>query len=132
MFNSNKISTYSNIPYRPSSQHSTVSAFKTDHICYAQYTNYLTATHILAHSPCTSTCTPHQALPTPLPSTILLCTQLTNTKHNWQNGTECRDDMKLLWCHSNLVWLGFEGSILHALVSFMTLIYRNKGEVKNI
>jgi len=26
-------------------------------------------------------------LPTSLPSTILLCTQLTNTKHIWQNGT---------------------------------------------
>ena len=28
--------------------------------------------------------------------------------HSWQNGTRCRDGVKLLWCHS---WLVFEGSI---------------------
>ena len=76
------------------------------------YSNYITATHNTTHSPGTSTCTPHPALPTPLPSTTLLCTQLTNTKHSWQNGTRCRDGVKLLWCHSHLVWLPvFEGSI---------------------
>ena len=32
--------------------------------------------------------------------------------HSWQNGTRCRDGVKLLWCHSYLVWLVFEGSIL--------------------
>ena len=31
--------------------------------------------------------------------------------HSWQNGTRCRDGVKLLWCHSHLVWLVFEGSI---------------------
>ena len=31
--------------------------------------------------------------------------------HSWQNGTKCRDGVKLLWCHSHLVWLVFEGSI---------------------
>ena len=104
--------TYSNIPYRPSSctpqfQHTrqTISAI------YAQYSNYIAATHNITHSPCTSTCTPHPALHTPLPSTTLLCTQLTNTKPSWQNGTRCRDGVKLLWCHSHLVWLVFEGSI---------------------
>ena len=40
-----------------------------------------------------------------------LCTQLTNTKHNWQNGTRCRDGVNELWCHSYLVWPVFEGSI---------------------
>ena len=54
------------------------------------------------------------ALPTTLPSTTLLCTQLTNTNHIcewWQNGTRCRDGVKVLWCHSHLVWLVFEASI---------------------
>ena len=46
-----------------------------------------------------------------LPSTTLLCTQLTNTKHSWQNGTRCRDGVNVLWCRSHLVWLVFEGSI---------------------
>ena len=31
--------------------------------------------------------------------------------YSWQNGTRCRDGVKLLWCHSHLVWLVFEGSI---------------------
>jgi len=30
---------------------------------------------------------------------------------SWQNGTRCRDDVKVLWCHSHLVWLVFEDSI---------------------
>ena len=79
--------------------------------CHSQHSNYITATHNITHPPCTSTCTPHPALPIPLPSTTLLWTQLTNTKHSWQNGTRCRDGVKLLWCHSHLVWLVFEGSI---------------------
>jgi len=29
----------------------------------------------------------------------------------WQNGTRCRDGVKILWWHSHLVWLVFEGSI---------------------
>ena len=103
--------------------HSTVSAFKTDHICHAQYTNYIAATHNITHSPCTSTCTPHPALHTPLLSTTLLCTQLTNTKHSCQNGTRCRDGVKLLWCDSHLV---SEGSIptcacFHSENFFVTL-----------
>ena len=32
--------------------------------------------------------------------------------HNWQNGTRCRDDVKVLWFLTLLVWLVFEGSIL--------------------
>ena len=36
---------------------------------------------------------------------------------SWQNGTRCRDGVKVLWCHSHLVWLVFEASIpVHALV----------------
>ena len=64
--------------------------------------NYIAATHNITHSPYTSICTTHPALPTPLPSsTTILYTQLTNT----------RDGVKVLWCHPHLVWLVFEGSI---------------------
>ena len=31
--------------------------------------------------------------------------------HGWQNGTRCRDGVKVLWCCSYLVWLVFEDSI---------------------
>ena len=30
---------------------------------------------------------------------------------SWQNSTRCRDDVKVLWCHSHLVWLHFKGFI---------------------
>ena len=73
--------------------------------------NYIASTHNITHSPCTSTCTTHPALPSPLPSLTLLRIQLTNTKHNWQNGTRCRDSVNMLWCCSHLVWLIFEGTI---------------------
>ena len=29
----------------------------------------------------------------------------------WQNGTRCRDGVRVLWCCSHLVWLVFEASI---------------------
>ena len=60
----------------------------------------------------------------------LTCTQLTNTKHSWQNGTRCRDGVKLLWCHSHLVWLVFEGCM--RLFSFRKLfcdLYNNTNSV---
>jgi len=31
--------------------------------------------------------------------------------HSWQNDKRCRDGVKVLWGHSHLVWLVFEGSI---------------------
>ena len=31
--------------------------------------------------------------------------------HSWQNGTRCRDCVKVLRYHSHLVWLVIEGSI---------------------
>ena len=34
----------------------------------------------------------------------------------WQNGTRCRDGVKILWWHSHLVWLVFEVPSLHVLV----------------
>ena len=50
----------------------------------------------------------HAALPTPLPSTTFLCAQnlIANTRLSWQNGTKCRDGVKVMWCRSHLVWLG--------------------------
>ena len=30
--------------------------------------------------------------------------------HSWQNGTRCRDSVKVLWSHSRVVWLVFEAS----------------------
>ena len=33
--------------------------------------------------------------------------------HSWQNGTKCRDGVKVLWCHSYLVWLVFIGFDLY-------------------
>ena len=70
---------------------------------------YIAATHNTTHSPCTSTCTTHPALPTPLPSTTLLCTQLTQGTVGKMAQTV--EMVKVLWCHSHLVWLVFEGSI---------------------
>ena len=37
----------------------------------------------------------------------------TNTKYSWQNGTRCRNGVKLMWCYSHLVW---RVPSLHALV----------------
>ena len=39
---------------------------KTDHVCHAQYSNYIAATHNITHSPCTSKHTTHPPLSTPL------------------------------------------------------------------
>jgi len=44
-------------------------------------------------------------------------THPTTNKHKaylykwWPNGTRCRDGVKVLWCHSHLVWLVIEASI---------------------
>ena len=53
-------------------------------------------------------CTPTNTLPTAFHN--LLCIQLTNTEHSWQNATRCGDGVDVLWCRSHLVWLVFEGS----------------------
>ena len=49
----------------------------------------------------------HPALPTPLPSTTLLYSQQTQGIV----GKMAQDVRKVLWCHSHLVCLVFEGSI---------------------
>jgi len=36
--------------------------------------------------------------------------------HSWQNGTRCRDGVKVFWCRSHLVWLVLRVQSLHALV----------------
>ena len=74
-------------------------------------TLYISATHNITHSPCKSTCTTHPATPTTLPSTTLLCTQQAYLCKWQQNGTRCRNGVKVLWCLYHLVWLVFEGSI---------------------
>ena len=111
MFSSNKISQHSlnsNIPHRPSIAQSLqfLHAVKTDHICHAQYSNYIAATHNITHSPCTSKHTTHPPLPTTLQKKqkAYLCKW-------WQNGTRCRDGVKVLWCRSHLLWLVFDASI---------------------
>ena len=83
---------------------------KSDHICHAQYSNYIAATHNITHSPCTSKCTTHPPLSTSLPSTTLLCTQQTQTIFVYLSGGKIaqdvyRDGVKVLWCHFHLVWL---------------------------
>ena len=42
-------------------------------IRHAQYSNYIAATHNITHSPCTSKCTTHPPLPTPLQKTHHIC-----------------------------------------------------------
>ena len=70
-------------------------------------TLYIAATHSITHSPCTSTCTPsttnHPDFYNPLHTTkkkhkVYLCKQR-------QNGTKCRDGVKVLLCHSHLVFV---------------------------
>ena len=108
MFSSNKISKHnlhSNMPYKPSTAYA-LHSFCIQDKSYLQAYNYIAATHNMTHSPCTSTCTTH-----PLPKLALLRTQLTQGIASCQNGTRCRDGVKVLWCHSHLVWLVFESSI---------------------
>ena len=112
MFSSNKIS-HKLLQHTIQTKliHSTVFTIKTDYTCHAHYSSYLEAIHNVTHSPCTSTCTPNPTLLIPH-CLHNYCTQLANIKHSWQNSTRCGDGMKLLWCHSHLVWLVFEGYIL--------------------
>ena len=73
--------------------------------------NCIAATQNTTHSPCTSTCTKHTpstTQPTALHNSPM---HTTNPRHSWQNGTRCRDGVKVLWCCSHLVWLVFEGFI---------------------
>ena len=97
---------------------------KSHQYIHPSYATYCLRQEALQHALHTQHYLPH-CLPQPS-----VCTQLTNTKHiySWQNGTRCRD-VKLLWCHSHLVWLVFEGSIptcacFHSENFFVTLYIR--------
>ena len=67
---------------------------KTDHICHAQYSKYIVYCSHPQHNPHPMHINMHHtAFHNPLHTT------------NKQNGTSCRDGVKVLWCHSNLVCL---------------------------
>jgi len=93
MFSSNRISKHKlKLQHTTQTQHCSstaqfLHAVKTDHICHAQYSNYIAAAHNITHSPLTSKRTTHLPLPT----------HHTTKKHKaylckwWQNGTRCMD-----------------------------------------
>ena len=88
------------------------SAYKTSHICHVCYAHY----ELSCNHPQYNSLSMHVNLhytPSTTHSTAFHNPPMhtTNTRHNWQNSTRCRDDVKVLWCHSHLVWLVFEGSI---------------------
>ena len=85
---------------------------KTDHLCHAQY--------IHCSHPQHNSLSMHIKMhytPTTDPTAFHNPSLHTTNKHKaylckWrQNGTRCRDDVKVLWCHSHLVWLVCEASI---------------------
>ena len=70
------------------------------------------------------------------------CTEFCDVR-SWQNGTRCRDSVKVLWYHSHLVWLIFEASIptctcflqktfcdLFPLLFFLLFLYCRLGMVR--
>ena len=94
--------------------HSTAAAYKTGHICHSQ-SNYIAATHNTTHSPCTSTCTTHPALPSPLAfHNPPICTQLTQGRVGKM--AQAVEMVKVLWCHSHLAWLVLRVPSRHVLV----------------
>ena len=52
--------------------------------------------------------------------------RITNTKHSWQNDTRCRDGVKVLWCHSDLVWLvpSLQAPVFILFCDFKTLLVK--------
>ena len=88
--------TYPYIPYIHSTAHGLqfLHTGKTDHICHAQYSKYIVYCSHPQHNPHPMHINMHHtAFHNPLHTT------------NKQNGTSCRDGVKVLWCHSNLVCL---------------------------
>ena len=91
MFSGNKISTTDHKTQHCSCTPQFLHTVKTDHICHAQYTNYIAATRNITYSPCTSKCTTHSPLPSHNPSLH------TTNNHKaylckWrQNDTRCKD-----------------------------------------
>ena len=94
---------------------------QTDPICYAQWSNYIAATHNITHSPCTLTCM--HFTPTTTHHTAFHNPPLyTTNKHKAylckleQNGRRCRDGVEVFWCHSQSSWLVLRVPYPHALV----------------
>ena len=112
MFRNNKIlkhSLHSNVPYKPSTAHALHSFCLQDLIRHVQLQLHWSlaqhnspSMHINMHY---TSSTAH-----PIASTLLYA-QLTQGIADWQNGTRCRNAMKVLWYYSHLVWLVFKCSI---------------------
>ena len=104
MFSSNKISQF-------------LHTGKTDHISYAQYSNYIVHCSHPQHNSLPMHINMHYTPTTTYHTTFHNPPLHTTDKHKallckwWQNGTRCRDGVEVLWCCSHLVWLVFEGSI---------------------
>ena len=85
------------------SLHSLNSVYKTSHISYICFVPQLTLQHAIhtKHHPL------HAFNNPPM--------HTTNTRHCWQNGTRCKDGMKVLWCHSVQLRLAqfFFGASVH-------------------
>ena len=115
MSSSNKISQrnlHSNMPYK------THHCSWTPHFLHTRQTISAMLSTATTLQPPTTSLTLHAHLHslhtqhypcTPLPSTTLLWTQLTNTRHSWQNPTRCRDGENIEGS-SHVVCLVFEGS----------------------
>ena len=92
MFSSNKISQHTlKLQHTTQTQHCSstaqfLHALKADHICHAQYSNYIAATHNITHSP--SKRTTHPPLPTPLHK---------NTNHICASGGKMAQDVGMVW-----------------------------------
>ena len=86
--------------------HSTASACKSDHISHVQLQLHY---GLPQHNSLSMHINMHYTSSTTHPTASnVLHTQLTQGTASWQNGTV---KIKVLWCHSHLVWLVFEGSI---------------------
>ena len=77
------------------------------------------AVHNMIHSPYTTPRTKYPAMLTPQPS-MCKTAVVTSTSHGWQSGSRYRNAMKVLWCHSYLLWLVFPS--LHTLVILKTFL----------
>ena len=92
--------------------HMQLFTYKTTHISHTLAA--IIKLQLFTHSPLINLHTQHLILFHAQPSAyekILLSTEQTSTRHSWQNGTRCRDGLKVLWCHSHIAWLAFHSYI---------------------
>ena len=98
MFSSNKVSQHNLLQRTGHADPAHVLhsfCIQTDHICHAQYSNYIAATHNITHSMHINMhSTPSTTHPTTFYNPPMHTTN--NTNHSLQNGTRCRDGVKLL------------------------------------